>query len=378
MDSERALRYPNILRAVAETPWAILPSALSTILEIVSLRAQGRRFSETEIQERIALNAAARTSRGAYVAGTVAVIPIYGVIVPRATLFTQISGGCSLDEFTQNLRDAVGDEQISAVLLDVNSPGGSVEMLTEAAAVMRDLRGTKPIAAIANATCASGALWLASQCDEISATPSAMYGSQGVIAVHEDISAALALEGVKPTIVTAGRYKAEFTELMPLSEEAHARLQQLVDDSNKTFRADIAKGRGTTVKTVGDTYGQGRMFTAREALDAGMIDRIETFEQAFTRLAKGGGKTSKPGRRAQEDLAALEPTGTVPAHIQAVIDTAATFGNAGGTFDVTFTNDEPADPVASEKPDAGSDEREVLELSLALDEQTIQPRSHSK
>lgn len=358
MDSERTTRYPNVVRAVAETPWAILPSALATILEIVSLRANGFRFSDEEIQERIRTNAASRNSRGAYVAGTVAVIPIYGMIVPKATLFTQISGGTSLDQFASDLRDAAADEQISAILLDVDSPGGSTDMLTETAAIMRDLRGTKPIAAIANPLCASAAMWLASQADEISATPSGMYGSQGVIAAHEDISAALAMEGIKTTLVTSGRYKAEFTSLEPLSEEAQQRLQALVDDANGMFVADVAKGRGVTAKTVRDGYGQGRMFTAREALDAGMIDRIETFEQAFARLAKGGGKTSKPGRRANaadldlEAIAALEHVVSDPA-------------------------DEPSEKREAEAP-ASSDEREVWDLILALDEQTLNhTRSHT-
>lgn len=288
------LKYKHVVRAVQETPWAILPERLATICELIAFRAQGGRLTEDEIAERVGDRA---SRRGPEQAGAIAVIPIYGVIVPRADLFTRISGGTSVEGFQEMFREALNDPQVSAILLDVDSPGGQTGGVAEMAQEIRQARGKKPIAAIANTLMASAAYHLASQADEIVATPSALVGSIGVFHVHQDISAMEAKAGIKTTLTSAGRFKTEGNPFEPLSEEAQQHLQELVDDAYQTFVTDVAKGRKASVADVKAGYGQGRVLPARMAVTEKLVDRVDTFDNTVARLAQRAGNSTSGGTR---------------------------------------------------------------------------------
>lgn len=275
-------KYTNVMRFMAEQPWAILPSKLDAIIELVSLRADGHRFSDEEIAARIDDNSASRQASTA--PPTIAVLPLYGSLVPRADMFTKISGATSMEEFGHVFQAAVDNPQIGAILIDVDSPGGTVAGTPELAAIIREARGTKPIVAIANTYATSGAYWIASQADEVVATPSAMLGSIGVLSVHESLAGALDQAGVAVTIVKAGKFKAEANPWQPLSDEARAHMQELVGEKYDKFVSDVALARGISVEKVKSDYGEGRTVTADMALKAGAVDRIATFEETIVRL----------------------------------------------------------------------------------------------
>jgi capsid assembly protease len=292
-------RYSNIVDAITRTPWAIHPAMLAVILDLVSYRVAGGRLSTEEIDERIQPRAAGMKT--SYVSGTVAVIPLQGVLMPRSTLFSQISGGTSLQDFAVSLRDAVSNEQVSAILIDCNSPGGSTDMVPETAALLRSANAQKPITAIANTDSASAAYWLASQAGELVCTPSGMVGSVGVYAAHTDLSAQKTMLGEHTTLISAGPYKTELSSFAPLTPEAEAAVQNVVDQYYAMFVNDVARGRGVSSTDVRNGFGQGRMLTASDALAAGMVDRVATFDDTFNRLA---GVKPKPGPAARAAAAA--------------------------------------------------------------------------
>jgi capsid assembly protease len=281
-----AHKYPQIVQFVRETPWAILEPKLYEILQMVDLHARGHKFSDQEIQARIGSGPARRDAFTT--AGSVAVIPIYGVITPRADVMTDISGGTSIDRLQQSLRAAVADEKVKSILLDVNSPGGSAAMLNEMAAEIRQARRVKPVVAVANTMAGSAAYYLAAQASEVVVTPSGTVGSIGTIAAHEDISKMQEMDGVKTTLVTAGKFKGELSPFGPLSDEAKAEIQRTVDKYYGMFVQDVARGRGVTVDTVRNDYGQGRMLLARDALAAGMVDRVDTFDNVLANMERNG------------------------------------------------------------------------------------------
>lgn len=280
------MNYPRVVKAVRDTPWAIRPAVLAEILDLIALRAAGTRLSPEEIRERIGAGPASRPPR---VAGAVAVLPLYGVIFPKATLMTEMSGGTSLARFREDLRQALDSPQIGSILIDVNSPGGLVDLVPETAAEIRAARGRKPITAIANTDAASAAYYIASQADELVVTPSGRVGSIGVIAAHDDFSRAMEMAGIKTTLIRAGRYKAEANPYEPLTEEARQAIQDEVDTFYGMFVSDVAKGRGATVEAVRSGFGEGRMVTARNALREGMVDRVDTFEATLRGLLRGTG-----------------------------------------------------------------------------------------
>lgn len=315
-------RYPQVLRAVSQTPWAIRAEKWAVIREILSLRAAGERFSAEEIEARI--GGGPLQKQGAKQSGTVAIIPIYGVIMPRASMFEATSStGTSVQGFTDALQQAVADPSIGAILLDVDSPGGMTDLIPEAAAQIRGARGSKPIVAIANTDAASAAYWLAASADELVVTPSGMVGSIGVFAAHDDVSAQQEMDGVKTTLISAGKFKTESNPFEPLSDEARQAIQDRVDAFYSMFTRDVAKGRGTTVDAVRTGFGEGRIVTATDALKMGMVDRIDTFEATVERLIVQAA-TGKPGK-SRALAAASEPPGDAHDELDLAADSGLSF-----------------------------------------------------
>lgn len=258
-----------LYQAFCEEPWAILETRLPLLLG-AALRAQPG--------EQAALPGERRRT------GAVAVLPVHGPISPRASFFTLLFGGVGLDAWTAEFRSMVSDDQVRAIVLDVDSPGGSAAGVEEAAAEVFAARGRKPIVAVANTLAASGAYWLASAADEIVVSPSAEVGSIGVFALHLDLSRALDAAGVTPTVVKAGKYKAEGNPWQPLAPEAQEYLQRRVDEIHTGFVAAVAKGRNVSAGKVREEFGQGRLVGAREAVRSGMADRVGTLAQTLARL----------------------------------------------------------------------------------------------
>ncbi len=284
-ESEDQVHYGHILAAVQDSPWAILESKLTAIVDLVALRAAGRHLDPEQIRLRI--GAVRQQSGSARQQGSVAVLPLMGTLIPRADLITESSGATSLERWTANFRQAVADPNVSAVIIDVDSPGGSVYGVEEAAAAVRAARGSKPIVAVANSMAASAAYWIASAADELVVTPSGEVGSIGVIAVHDDLSVALEKAGVKVSLITAGKYKAEQNPFQPLGVEARADIQSRVNDYYGAFTRAVGTGRGVSATAVRDGYGQGRMVGARQAVTLGMADQVATLDETIVRVASG-------------------------------------------------------------------------------------------
>ncbi len=273
--------YQHVLQAVSGSAWAIRPEMLALIVDLLAFRVAGGRLSAEEIDARI--GAQRRTSLPAPPAG-VAVLPLHGVIMPKASMMSDVSGGTSIDRFRGQFRQAMASTEVSGVVLDVDSPGGMVDGVPEMAAEIRAARGTKPIVAVANTQASSAAYWLASQADELVATTSGRVGSVGVFAAHEEESAKAQNEGVKTTLISAGKHKTEGNPYEPLSDDARLHLQAMVDEYFGMFVADVAKGRKLSVDAVRNGYGEGREVLAREALSAGMVDRIATTENVVAEM----------------------------------------------------------------------------------------------
>jgi len=224
--------------------------------------------------------------------GSVAVIPVYGVIEHHADWMMELFGdGVSIDGLREALRAALADPEVKAVVLDIDSPGGGVAGVTELANEIRSVRGgDKPIVAVANAWAGSAAYWLASQADELVMSPSGQVGSIGVYAVHQDVSRMLDEMGVTTTVVSAGPHKTEGNMFEPLTDEARDELQSKVDATYAQFVADVAAGRRVSTDQVEADFGGGRMLVAKAALVAGMVDRIETLGETIQRLGRAGGR----------------------------------------------------------------------------------------
>lgn len=284
------MKYLHILSAFAAEPWAIQREKLEAITAFLVFKAKGGEFSAEEVAARITKKQEAQITQ---TEGAVAVIPVYGVLSQRMNMMADISGGTSYQMLGQALHAAIASDEVKAVVLDIDSPGGAVPGADELASEMRALRGgDKPIVAQVNSLAASAAYWIATAADEIVVTPSSRAGSIGVYTSHDDVSKYLENEGIKRTYISAGKYKVEGNETEPLGEEARAYVQSLVDQSYNRFVAAVAEGRGVTKSKVLDGYGQGRIFGAEALIERGMADRIATLNETLARF----GATTEPER----------------------------------------------------------------------------------
>lgn len=275
------MKYSHTLTAFAAEVWAMDREKMSAILDFLAFKAAGGRFDAEEAAARTSV----RSGAEARTEGSVALIPVYGVLAPKMDMMTAMSGGTSYSGLRSSLHAALVNDDVKAVLLDIDSPGGAVPGGEELAREIMSLRGgAKPIVAQVNHMAASMAYWIASAADEVVVSPSGRAGAIGVYTVHDDLSKALEQEGIKRTYIAEGKFKVEGNETEPLSESAQAFTQERVKRSYDRFVGSVAVGRRTSVKDVERNYGQGRALFAEELIERGMADEIATIEETLARL----------------------------------------------------------------------------------------------
>ena len=280
------------------TPWALMPERLSALATVISRWSQGAPASDVakfQVQTDRVLRDTRRQTSAAISGGGIAVIPIYGVITQRGNMVDDVSGPgmVSTQIVTQMLRQAVADDAVSQILLDIDSPGGSVYGVSELGDAILSARAQKPVVAIANSLAASAAYWIGSQAGEFYVTAGGEVGSIGVWQAHQDYSKAMDEAGVKTTLISAGKFKVEGNPYAPLDEEAQGFMQSRVDDYYASFTKAVAKGRGVPITQVRDGMGQGRVLGADAALAQNMVDGIASFDQVLSKMHKDAASSAK-------------------------------------------------------------------------------------
>jgi capsid assembly protease len=300
---------PNCAAALYGEPWAIVPAKLEAIVAAFMFRGAGLAVGPDEWvaqraeREKAALaalpGATAREVAGMSVrqVGRVAVLPLYGTVTQRPSVFAKYSGGTSAEQFAAAHEELVNDDSVSAVVWDVNSPGGSVAGVPEAADRLAGLKGRKKTVAVSNSMMASAAYWLASAADEIVAAPSSLTGSIGVYTVHESRARANVADGIDVTYVYAGKKKVDGNPDSPLTAPAMASMQEMVNDYYDMFIKTVATNRKTSMKSVREGYGEGDTLTAGRAVGAGLADRVGT-------LASVVGGLTPPARKGRDSATA--------------------------------------------------------------------------
>ncbi len=233
--------------------------------------------------------------------GKVGIIPIMGPVDQRMSSELEKAGGTPLTFVSAALDSLLGNASVGCIVLQFNSPGGSVDGVQELSDRIYAARQQKPIYAIADSLAASASLWLATSATMFVSTPGGgggTVGSHGVYVMHIDRTAAAEMEGAKVTTVYAGRHKTEFSPYSELTPEARVEMQARVDDIYDSFTSALARNRGTSVDDVRKNYGQGRVLTAQRALQVGMIDRILTMNQLMDKLTGGVVEAGGNGRAA--------------------------------------------------------------------------------
>lgn len=211
--------------------------------------------------------------------GGVAVVPVHGELVSRGGWIGARSGLVSYEGLRHVLREAQADKRVSAIVLDVDSPGGMAAGMTETAALIRAIAAEKPITAVGNPLSASAAYGLSASCSRIVAGPDAQIGSIGVVYVHADYSGQLSQQGVRVTLIHAGAHKVDGNPFEPLSADVRADIQRRIDAAYERFVAIVRAGR-PQLSDAAVRGTEARVYAADEAVQIGLADEVGTFEEA--------------------------------------------------------------------------------------------------
>jgi signal peptide peptidase SppA len=272
--------FDHLKAWILSQPWAIDQAKASEILAYLELREQSTR-EEIEAQRIHPSRERAVRDRD----GAIGIVTIHGIMAQRRVPGASTGGGVSTTDVGKRIDQLAADNGTKAIIIDIDSPGGSVAGTRELGDKVRRAALAKPVIAQVDSLAASAAYWVASQATEIVSTPGGQAGSIGVLMMHENIAGAMEAHGVKVTMISAGRYKTEGHPYAELDEDAVAHYQSQVDTIYHDFVTDVSTGRDLSHEKVEKTFGQGRLLLAKEALGVGMVDRIATFDETLARFS---------------------------------------------------------------------------------------------
>ncbi len=215
----------------------------------------------------------------------IAVIYAVGIITSgESTNDSTVGQTVGSDTVVRYLRTAGADNSIKAIVLRIDSPGGSA---IASDVIWREItltREKKPVIASMSDVAASGGYYIAMPAHAIVAQPSTLTGSIGVVMLKYVIDGTLQKVGINVESVSQGRYAQMYSPVRPFTPEERARVEQLMQATYDAFVEKAAAGRNTTPERI-DAVGQGRVWTGRQAKQLGLVDELGGLDRALA-LAK--------------------------------------------------------------------------------------------
>ena len=353
----------RIIARLTGHPWLIQSEALDTMLQLAARdmpdeatidawkRGPSREALASRQGDSLGNAPTARVRNG------VAIVPIAGPIFRYANLFTNFSGATALSDFAANMAAAVADSRVKSIVLEIDSPGGEVTGLAEAARMIAEAAITKPVAAFVEGAAMSAAYWLASAAGEITIASTGAVGSLGAVVAMQDSRDAQAKSGVRRYQFVSSQTPNKLLD--PTTDAGAARVQAFADRLAGEFLADAAGNRGMSVADLLAATDGGGLLVGADAVAAGLADHVGGFEETLTRLAAGGGRlrTSIPSRPTGPAPRATsqEPAMSNPAQTEAPASTPETTAEASAPPSAPIAEaaaspaTPPADPVAVER-----------------------------
>lgn len=283
------MRNLRIAELLFNRPLMISEAKLNTILHVLGPRFNLDATGLPQLEAAV-LSDQDRRRAGYLVQDGVAVIGIYGPLMHRLFASDYPSGGpTTYGEIATAFETAMADDGVQSILLDLDSPGGEVAGVFDLADRIYQARSIKPSTAVINEMAYSAGYLLASAAGRIVIPRTGGAGSVGVIATHADFSRAEDKAGITVTHVFAGARKADWSQHSPLSAEAHALLQESVNESYTIFTETVARNRGMTVDAVRAT--EAGCFDGKKAVAVGFADEVATVAQGFQIARQTKGRT---------------------------------------------------------------------------------------
>lgn len=267
--NQATLNYPRIYQKVFNEPWLIEPGAhraiCTALLNHNGAPMAGRQNGDSRLPDVIMTDFGPEKINYFHRIGSIGRVPISGIIGKHISLMESLCGGFDLARAQKGLEQTMADPDIKHIVLDINSPGGTVTGVPEFAAMVRRARAVKPVIAYTETLMCSAAMWIGAQANEIVATASARVGSIGVYRTWLDDSLANEMDGYRRELFEAGKHKA--AGLRPLTEEERALFQAEVDKIHAQFKAEVRNFR-----PVPDEACEGLVYAGAEAQRMNLLD----------------------------------------------------------------------------------------------------------
>ncbi|GFQ71082.1 capsid protein [Trichonephila clavata] len=205
------------------------------------------------------------------------VIPIHGILTKKSEAFDDVLGMTSYEKIREEIEEALINEEVETIILDIDSPGGEVNGLFDLSDFIYEARTKKRIVAIANDDAYSAAYAIASSAEKVLVTRTSGVGSIGVIASHVDQSGFDEKQGVKYTTVFAGKRKNDLNPHEPITSESLESLQEEVGRLYEMFVQLIARNRNVSTERIKST--EAGLYFGEKAIEIGLADGITTFSE---------------------------------------------------------------------------------------------------
>lgn len=215
--------------------------------------------------------------------GGIMILPVHGTLVRRSSGLEPLSGMSSYQSIAADLQAAISNPAVSALLLDIDSPGGEAGGVFDLVDQIRALGQVKPIWAVANDSACSAAYAIGSAAKRLYVSRTGCLGSIGVIAMHVDQSLRDAQQGLRFTTVFAGERKNDLNPHEPISDAALVQLKNEVNRLYDLFIETVAVNRQLSTEAVRQT--EAGLFYGQAAVEYGLADQVGTLDTALADLA---------------------------------------------------------------------------------------------
>jgi len=296
------MKYTNLFSYLVENVWGIVPSVLEQVLSFVA-NADFRNvdFGLRNVElgnvdfglRNVELGNVEGSGDGdggggelewedgfededVMISRGVAVVRLHGSFSLRGGIDAECMRVYSYTEIERLMVELASDERVSVVVLDIDSPGGTVSGIKEAVRGIEVYRQSgKKLLVYGSGLICSAAYWLSSYADAIYVTPSAVVGSIGVYMIHVSAEKHLDKEGYKVTLIEAGKYKTEGTGYRDLPEETMKRYREKVEKIYDEFVGIVGKNRKLSYEEK-EKWAEGRVFEGEEGVEVGLVDGVMT------------------------------------------------------------------------------------------------------
>jgi signal peptide peptidase SppA len=214
------------------------------------------------------------------------VVKLSGMIIDKSDAGVFSSSAGSSSSVLKDLRKALTNDKIKAILLRINSPGGTVPTSQELYQAVLDLKKKgKPVVVSMGDVAASGGYYVACAADKVVANPGTLTGSIGVIINLVNFKGLADKIGVLPAVIKSGEFKDIASPYRPMTPAEHDILQALIMDSYDQFTTAVSEGRKLPIETV-KKIADGRIYSGRQALKLGLVDELGSYTDALACLQK--------------------------------------------------------------------------------------------